>query len=59
MIDFALPSNGIIKSEHWKLVSSYICKEGNRKMWLSLMNSYTVLTLPPIPRAVSLAAPLK
>lgn len=54
MINFALPSNGIIKAEHWNLVSSYICKEENRKMWLSQMNSYTVLTVPPIPRAVSL-----
>lgn len=31
VINFALPSNGIIKSEHWKLVSSYICKRKTEK----------------------------
>lgn len=53
MVNFALPSNGIIKSEHWKLVSSHL-QEENRKMWLCQMNSYTVLTAAPIPKAVSL-----
>lgn len=35
MINSALPSNGIIKAEPWKLVSSYIQEEEKIKMCLS------------------------
>lgn len=60
MIDSALPSNGTMKAEPWKSVSSYILKGGNKK---SVAFSKEQLGRPcvlPVPTAVNLTVlPLK